>query len=180
VSELPGGRRVALALAAVAVSSVLLHRQVADALVVRGDEFLYRARAKAALCYYRRALWLDRSSSPALDRLLFVAMTIRDRAALRDGIARAKSYLLANPGDDTVRLDRAMAYKLLGESARAWKDFAVAGYRLRDPRALTLGGYEAKAAGLDVQALRLLRSALVLAPEFPPALHALTRVRTLQ
>lgn len=175
MNEMTGRRRVALALVAVSLSSILLHRQIAEALVVRGDEFLYRAHPNVALRYYRRALAFDRSSSPALDRLLFVAMTVRDRETLRDGVARAQSFLLEHPGDDTIRLDRAMAYRTLGDFARAWSDFAVAGYRLRDPRALTLGGFAAKSARLNGQALRLWRSALALVPEFPAALHALAR-----
>ena len=168
-------RRIALATVAVAVSGVLLRGQMADALVVRGDEFLYRSDSRAALRYYRRALRFDATNAVALDRLLFVATILRDRVGMRDGVQRAAAYLERRPDDDAIRMDRAMAWRALGKSAFAWIDFGVVGYRTRDARALALAGFAARDAAREVAARRLWRAALTLAPGMPAASHALAR-----
>lgn len=168
-------RRIALAAAAVAISGVLLRGQMADALVVRGDEFLYRSDSRAALRYYRRALQFDATNAVALDRLLFVATTLRDRAGMRDGVERAATYLEGRPDDDAIRMDRAMAWRALGKSSFAWIDFGVVGYRTRDARALALAGFAAHDAAREIAARRLWRAALTLAPGMPAASHALAR-----
>ena len=58
-------RRTLLALAGVGISAAMLRAQLSDALVVRGDEFLYRAEPARALAYYRRALAVDRDDGAA-------------------------------------------------------------------------------------------------------------------
>ncbi len=166
-------RRVALAVAAVAVSGILLRGQLADALVVRGDEFLHRSNSKVALRYYRRALRFDANNTVALDRLLFVSTLLRDRAQMKDAVERSTGYLERRPDDDVVRMDRAMACRALGDTSTAAADFAVAGYRTRDARALALGGFAARTVADERAAERLFRAALALAPKMPAALHAL-------
>ncbi len=166
-------RRVALAAAAVAVSGILLRGQVADALVVRGDEFLYRSNSKAALRYYRRALRFDANNTVALDRVLFVSTLLRNRTQMRDAVERSTGYLDRRPDDDAIRMDRAMACRALGDASTAAADFAVAGYRTRDARALALAGFASRTVADERAAVRLFRAALVLAPKMPAALHAL-------
>lgn len=168
-------RRIFVAAAAVAASAILLRAQIADALVVRGDEFLYRSNSAAALRYYSRALHFDAGSATALDRLLFVAVYLRDRVATHDAVLRAAGYLSRRPDDDVIRMDRAMACRALGENQDARDDFAVAGYRSRDARALALAGFAAKAMGRHGAAYRLWRAAAVLAPGMPAVRHALAR-----
>ena len=176
VSELRAPRRAALILFGMTASVLLLRAQLADALVARGDEFLYRSQPERALQYYSRALALDAASPRAVDRFLFVATTARNRVAMHDGIARATYYLAHHPGDDVVRMDRAMAFRATGDFAHAASDFAVVGFHGRDARALTFAGFSARAAGQSLRAARLWRSALALEPKFPPALHALQRM----
>lgn len=175
MTELCAPRRTALILLALAASVLLLRAQLADALVVRGDEFLYRSQPGRALRYYSRALGLDALSAPAVDRFLFVATTARNRVAIRDGIVRATDYLAHDPGNDVVRMDRAMALRATGDFAEAASDFAVVGFHGRDARALTFAGFAARDAGQLPRAARLWRSALALQPTFSPALHALER-----
>lgn len=167
-------RRIALATIAVAVSGMLLRGQMADALVVRGDEFLYRSYPSAALRYYRRALQFDPSNAVALDRLLFVATLVRDRASMLDAAGRSIRYLEGRADDDVIRLDLAMTRRRLGDEAAAFSDFAVVGYRTRDARALALGAFAAQSAAGDRVARRLFRAALVVNPKMPAALHALS------
>ncbi|MGA8533595.1 MAG: hypothetical protein WB615_05760 [Candidatus Tumulicola sp.] len=168
-------RRLAPALGGVAISAVLLRGQLADALVVRGDECLFRARPAASLRYYRRAIWIDPRDSVAVDRLLFVAMTLRDRRALDDGIVSATRYLEWKPDDNVVRLDRAMACRVTGRQSEALGDFAIVGRATHDARALTFAGYAAQAIGQPRRASYFWRAALLLSPDFPAAKHALAR-----
>ena len=175
MKPIPLYRRVLVAAVGITCAAFLTRSQLADALVLRGDECLYRAQPGAGLSYYRRALWLDGSDGAAVDRFAFVAMTLRDPHALKDSVAIASAYLRRAPNDDVVRLDRAMAYRALGKHASALADFATAGGRARDPRALTFAGYEAKALGHLRLARALWSRALALEPNFLPARHALVR-----
>jgi tetratricopeptide (TPR) repeat protein len=176
VTGLSASRRAVLTLAALTVSVLLLRAQLADALVVRGDEFLYRSQPDRALRYYSRALALDALSARALDRFLFVATTSRNRLAMRDGIVRATAYLASHPEDDVILMDRAMAFRATRDFDRAASDFAVVGFQDRDARALTFAGFSAFAAGQLARATRLWRAALAVQPKFPPARHALERL----
>ncbi|MEO6835921.1 MAG: hypothetical protein ABI231_08455 [Candidatus Tumulicola sp.] len=168
-------RRLELALSGIVISACLLRTQLADALVVRGDGCLYRARPSLALQYYRRALWLDANDGTAVDRFVFVAMTLREGGALRDGIAVASRYLERNPDDDVVRMDRAMAYRATGRPAQAVTDFATVGRRTKDARALTFAGFAAEEIGQRDRARAFWHSAVAIDPGFPAAQHALTR-----
>lgn len=178
MNELSVSRRLCLACIGIGLSAWVLRPQLADALVLRGDACLYGAQPFSALRYYRRAAWIDPSDGVAVDRFAFVAMTTHEPAALREGIGLASSYLRRRGDDDVVRMDRAMAYRALRDPGRALEDFAAVGRRTRDVRALTFAGYAAAAVGQSVRARALWRSALALAPGFPAALHALTRLRT--
>jgi tetratricopeptide (TPR) repeat protein len=175
MTKLSTYRRLELALAGIAISAFVLHGQLADALVVRGDECLYRAHPELALRYYRRAIRIDSGDGVAIDRLLFVAMTLHDRATLRDGIRSASRYLLSRPYDSAVRFDRAMAYRATGDQEKALGDFADVGRRTRDARALAFAGFAAQTVGQFSRARHFWRLALALAPGFPAAAHALGR-----
>jgi tetratricopeptide (TPR) repeat protein len=173
--EIPLTRRLLLAGLGIAITACLTRAQIADAIVLRGDECLYRSKPESGLRYYRRALWVDAGDGVAVDRFLFVAMTLRDGTALRDGIRAASSYLEENPHDDVVLLDRAMAYRALGQSADALADFSLIGSRRADARALTFAGYEARALGRSILARSLWRRALRIDPRIVAARHALER-----
>jgi len=174
-TDIPMLRRLMLALTGVAVGAYLLRAQVADALVVRGDECLYRRELAAALRYYQRAATIDVNDATAVDRLAFVALLARDRESLQRAIEVATRYLRSHPGDDAVRMDRAMAERATQRRAEALRDFAVVGLRATDGRALTFAGYEALALGWRAEAVAFWRRALAQAPSLPAPRHALSR-----
>ncbi|MBV8489399.1 MAG: hypothetical protein JO199_02625, partial [Candidatus Eremiobacteraeota bacterium] len=93
MNAIPLHRRVALAAGSLLIAAVLFRPQIADALVVRGDEALYRAQPRQALAYYGRALWFDRGSATAVDRFAFLAASLHDAQDLRSAVAFASSYL---------------------------------------------------------------------------------------
>ena len=168
-------RNAAVAACAALVSGVLLRHQISSALVERGDQRLYRGSASAALPYYVRASAFAPGDGVAIDRYAFVAMLLREPGSLRDAVATTSRYLVAHPLDERVRADRAFAFRLLGDDARAERDFYIAGSRTRDPRLITLAGYSALRAGDRRRARRLWRDALALDRSFRPASLALVR-----
>ena len=168
-------RRFALASTGLAISAALLRGQLADALVTRGDEFLYRARPTEALKYYVRALTVDSTDAIAIDRLLFVSQLVRSREGTESGIRLATHYLRAHPEDDVLRMDRAMALRADGRHADALADFERVGKSVRDGRALTFAGFEADALGWRKDAVSLWRAAEKQAPGLPAPRHALQR-----
>jgi tetratricopeptide (TPR) repeat protein len=170
-------RRVMLAVAGAGLSAVILRPQIADALVVRGDEFLYRAQPARALPYYRRALNLDGDDAAAVDRFAFVSMMLRDPAAIDETIRDTSAYLNRHPDDTIVRMDRAMAYRRAGISRGELADFAFVGARTMDPRALTFAGFAADGLGRRSLARRFWRAAIAAQPGFPSAIRALERRR---
>lgn len=168
-------RRSAVALLGIAAAAWILRPQISDALVVRGDEFLYRADPGRALDYYRRALTVDEDDGAAADRFAFVATTTRDPRANAEALRETSAYLQRHPDDAIVRMDRAMAYRAAGLSAAAVSDFSLVGARTNDPRAFTFAGYAAERSGDATLARRLWRAALALQPGFVAAKHALER-----
>lgn len=176
MKDIPASRRVALALTGVLVAGYLLRPQVSQALVVRGDERLYRGSPADALIYYRRAIEADPLDAAAIDRFAFGAVSLRDRRAVRDAIDLSSRYLRRRPYDDGIRMDRAMAYRLIGDWRHAVDDFERVGVRKRDATALTFAGYAAWALRERPRAIGLWRKALAAQPDFRAARHAL-RVR---
>lgn len=177
--EIPVWRRFVIACTAIGAAGWIVRGQVAGALVARGDEFLYRSDARAALGYYRRALRINPDDALAIDRYLFDATALHDRPAIEDAIALAGPYLGKHPQDDVVLLDRAMALRVLGRLSAAMDDFARAGTRSRDPRALVFAGLQARALGRPERARRFWQQALALDPHFRVARRLLERtVRT--
>jgi tetratricopeptide (TPR) repeat protein len=170
-------RRIALALLGIAIAAWILRPQISDALVVRGDEFLYRADAPSALRYYRRALGVDEDDGAAADRFAFVAAMLRDPGANAEALRETSAYLQRHPDDTIVRMDRAMAYRAAGISRAALADFSLVGARTNDPRAFTFAGYAAERSGDAALARRLWRAALALQPGFVAAKRALERKR---
>jgi tetratricopeptide (TPR) repeat protein len=173
VNEIPIARRIALALTGVVVSGFLLRPQISQALVIRGDERLYRGSAAEALEYYRRAIAADPLDGTAVDRFVFGAVSLRKRAAITDAIDLSSAYLLRRKDDDVVRLDRAMAFRLLGDWRHAENDFQIVGERERDATALTFAGYAALESHRRSQAIAMWRAALSLNRNFIAARHAL-------
>ena len=171
--EIPVTRRIALALIAIILSGYALRPQISQALIVRGDERLYRGNASQALGYYRRAIEIEPYEGSAVDRFAFAAASLRDRRAAREAIELASAYLHRRPTDDVVRMDRAMAFRLLRDWPHAMEDFQRVGERERDATAMTFAGYAAEAERDRSHALGLWRRALVFDGTFRAARNAL-------
>ena len=168
-------RRTALALLGIGAAACILRPQISDALVVRGDEFLYRADSRRALDYYRRALAVDGDDGAAADRFAFVAAMMRDPRANAEALRETSAYLQRHPDDAIVRMDRAMAYRAAGLSEAALADFSLVGALTNDARAFTFAGYAAERTGDAPLARRMWRAALALQPGFVAAKRALER-----
>ena len=166
-------RRLALALTGVFVSGYLLRPQISEALVMRGDERLYRGSTNEALIYYRRAIDADPLNGSAVDRFVFAAVSLRKRSVVREAIDISSRYLRRRSGDDTVRMDRAMAFRLVGDWRRAADDFERVGVRERDATALTFAGYAALTLREQRRAVALWHIALTVDRNFRAARHAL-------
>lgn len=171
--EIPIARRIVLALTGVVMSGYLLRPQISQALVIRGDERLYRGSPADALTYYRRAIAADPLDGSATDRFAFGAVSLREPALVRDAIELSSQYLRRRPDDDVVRMDRAMAFRLLRDWRDAADDFARVGERERDATALTFAGYAAKALHEQKRATAFWQQALTVDPSFRAARHAL-------
>jgi tetratricopeptide (TPR) repeat protein len=170
-------RRAAVAAFAVAIAAWILRPSLAAALVVRGDEQLYRAQPSLALGYYARALRIDPGNSVAVDRFLFVALSLRRPTAIDAGIDFASEYL-RTIDDDTVRFDRALAYRVRGSAAKALADFERIGTHRQDATALTFAGLLAEKLNRRAVAIALLNQALAVSPHWFPAERALQRLVT--
>jgi Tfp pilus assembly protein PilF len=161
-------RRVACATLAPLVAAVLLHAQIAAALVTRGDDAERSGDAAAALRAYRRALLFDASSTTAADRLAFFLALRHDDADARAAVAVATTAL-RTADDPALRADRAFAEMQLHAWSRAAADFAAAGERARDARYDHLAGRMALRAGDRASARVYAARALGLDPRFSPA-----------
>jgi len=176
MTERSAGRRLILSLTGIAIAACLLRAQLADALVMRGDGLLYRGNLTGAMQRYERAVWIDPDDGVAVDRYAFVALSTHRRIEMIDGVRVASAYLRRHASDGTVRMDRAMTYRALGETRRALADFREVGHCCADVRALTFAGYAALALGERKQAASLWRAALALSPNFVAARHGLARL----
>jgi tetratricopeptide (TPR) repeat protein len=121
-------RRFAVALTGIAIATGVFRSQVAEALVVRGDDFMYRGNRLSALKHYARAVEIDSDLSVAVDRYVFVSMEQHTAAALRSAISTANAFLSRHPTDATVRADRALCYLTLRQYAAAMQDFEIAAH----------------------------------------------------
>ncbi|HZY98271.1 MAG TPA: hypothetical protein VFE36_01725, partial [Candidatus Baltobacteraceae bacterium] len=132
-----------------------------------------RGSAADALTYYRRAILIDPLDGTAVDRFAFGAVSLRDRRVVREAVELSSQYLRRRSNDDVVRLDRAMAFRLLGDWRYASDDFERAGVRERDATALTFAGYCALALRQRSRAVALWRRALSFDRNFRASRHAL-------
>lgn len=166
------GRRVMLVALALALSILILHAPLSNAMVTRGDEMLYQGDSRRALTFYRRAMLLDGANAAAADRYVFVSMTLHTENALRSAVRVATEYLMGHPEDMVVRMDRALCEWRLRWATAAESDFESVAEERRDARAFVFAGYAARAAGDRSGALRLWRAALTIEPAYVPALRA--------
>jgi tetratricopeptide (TPR) repeat protein len=160
---------------AAAIALVIARRSIADSLVVRGDTFLYKSEPTRALAYYRRAMSIDSADDAAIDHFAFAALIGRDASVERVALEACSKILLQKPNDWTVRFDRALLFRSVGELQRAEEDFAAVGRAKRDPRIMAFAGFSARSLGRQAQARQFFQTALRFSADFQPARRALDR-----
>ncbi len=169
-------RRMTAVVIAVALAGVLLHAQIASALVTRGDDLTYRGDAVRARLMYERSLLFSPGDPIAEDRLVFSELMTHRRSAIEDALERSALFLKADAASDEVRQDRALGLQMLKRYASAAQEFAVVGMRRHDARALTFAGIDALHAGETARARRWLDEALRYDPADLAARRARNRV----
>ena len=130
-------RRLLLAALSALLSVALLRPLIADALCIRGDEFLRSGEPMTAQHYYRLALWSDPACETAAERFVFAALEIHSRRSLEAGIEVADAYLLRRE-DTTIRIDRALALWSVRNYPRAAEELRLVGRFTRDRRFVRL------------------------------------------
>lgn len=170
-------RRTIVAATALLLGTFLFRSQVASALVVRGDDFLYRNDTSAALARYERALALNGGDPAAVDRIAFLGIEQRTRFSLRRATAVTSVYLGSHPNDAIILADRGLCYLIGREYVRAQSDFQRAAEILRDPRYFTFAGWAAYHAHDPQRARRLWIHAMAIDRSFLPARIALEHTR---
>lgn len=171
-------RRAIVAAFALAAAATLFRAQLADALVVRGDDLLYRGAGAEARTHYARALVLDPQSAVAADRYVFATMELHTPRALGEALSAASAYLRRHPDEVNVLADRAMCYLLARRYAAAGRDFERAGEISAQPRYFVFAGWAARRAREYRSARRLWRAALRIDSRYAPALTALAEVHS--
>jgi tetratricopeptide (TPR) repeat protein len=166
-----------VAFSALALAGWLFAPQIADGLVVRGDDFMYRNAPKEAMRRYERALLIDNRNAAAADRIAFVGMQMRTPQSLRRAVNVATAYLANRPNDAVILADRALCYLIERRYAPALTDFQRAGTLQRDPRYFVFAGWAASHEHDRRHARALWRMALAIDPHDIPARSALDRWR---
>jgi tetratricopeptide (TPR) repeat protein len=162
-------RRVAVALASLALAAVLFRGELATALVTRGDDLLRAGDLDGAVRAYGRAARLDARSAVASDRLAFFLLVRRGKGDAARAYAIAADTLRSVPADPALLADRAFAAQRLARWRDAERDFLRAARLARDPRYAHLAARDAVRAG-DAHGGRVdLRFALALDPRYAPA-----------
>ncbi|HEX5275242.1 MAG TPA: hypothetical protein VFW34_08195 [Candidatus Rubrimentiphilum sp.] len=166
--------RIFLAALSLAIGLVLFHTQIADALVVRGDDMLVQNAYDQAAQRYSRALRFDPDSVVAIDRLAFVALQGKRADALRLATDRASEYLRTHPAEPKLLFDRALCYLKQKHYLSAYADFLRAAQLTHDPEQYTFAGWAARRTNKLAQAVDAWRRALRIRPGYRPAAAALS------
>jgi tetratricopeptide (TPR) repeat protein len=170
------GRRLVATALALAIATALFRSDVALAVVTRGDDALRAGNVAVALRFYRRALWLDESSTVAADRLSFYLALLHSDVAARESIATATRTLHRAPSGD-LYADRALAELELHRWKQAEGDFVEAARTGRDPRYDHFAARMALRTGRRQAARQHERDALALDPAFSPAQTLMRNLR---
>lgn len=168
-------RRFAVAASALLCAGMLFRSQIAQALVIRGDGYMYRGENVRALERYRRALAIAPLSQTAADRYVFVSMQRPSAGSLHAALAAANAYLDARPNDAVLLADRALCYLHARRYASAERDFERAARASHAANDYVFAGWAAEHAGRRRSAIALWRAALRVQPHYRPAMFALAR-----
>lgn len=166
-------RRFAIAFVALALCALFFHDEIAEALVVRGDDYLYRGDTASALERYSRALHIAPSSQAAADRFVFVSLQRNTGASLRIAVSVATRYLSAHSHDPVLLTDRALCYLHEKRYAQAELDFERAARVSAAPDDYVFAGWAAEHMGRKYAARVLWKKALSIRRNYRPALIAL-------
>ena len=153
-------RRFAIAASALLLAACLFRSQIAQALVLRGDDYLYQGRVPEAQERYERALTFDSGLEVAADRFVFVSMERHTRTSLERGIRAATKFLRAQPNDVSLLADRGLCYLVARKYMAARQDFVRAAAISGSASDFVFAGWAARRAGDRVGARRLWRRAL--------------------
>lgn len=168
-------RRFRLVVIAMAGAALLLHSQISEALVIRGDDLAYR-NVGAAMSKYRNALWWDSQNGSAVDRICFHELLSHQPVLVRDAVKVANAYLERHGNDATVLTDRALALNFLRRYTEAAADFRMAASQTKNVQLMTFAGFAALHAGNRRMAKQLFTEATQLDSRFTPARRALARL----
>lgn len=116
-------RRFAVAIAALLLATMIFRSQIAEALVIRGDDYVYRGDRVQALERYRRAMAVAPFSETAVDRYVFISMQLQTRRSIAAALRIASAYLAGHPNDTAVLTDRALCFLHLRRYRLASADF---------------------------------------------------------
>lgn len=126
-------RKVCLAVIACVLAVVVLRPLIAQALCIRGDEFLRSGDPSTAQHYYRLALFGDPNCETAAERFAFASLEIHTPNALAAGVEVADAYL-GHHDDQAIRVDLALALWDAKNFARATIELRAVGKVARDAR----------------------------------------------
>jgi tetratricopeptide (TPR) repeat protein len=166
-------RRIGVAAFAVVLGLTIMRAQLATALTVRGDTFLYRGNAMLARTFYERALWIDRDCELAAKRLAFVTLSRPSETTLGRVVEVLDEQLARDPTATELRIERAFCLEHLRRYDRAGDDFLTVASRTRSAKYYLLAGWEKWRSGEHNDAHRYWRAALRIDPGYTPARMAL-------
>jgi Tfp pilus assembly protein PilF len=177
VRAIPLVRRLALAFGTLALCGVLFHGQVADALVTRGDGVFQAGDVKAAVRFYRRALWFDAGSEVATERLTGIALLTNQTAFVASVVDAAARELALHPGDLRVRQNRAvLLLRKLHREDEAYAEFRIVARDSTNPAIVEFVARFAQRRGDLATARAAYERTLVLDPQRASARFALARL----
>jgi len=122
-----------LAAISLVLGVIVLRPLIAEALCMRGDEFLRSGEPLTAEHYYRLAIASYPDCRTAAERVIFASLEIRTRAILAIGIRVADAYL-SRHDDTAIRIDRALALWATKDLTRAAKELSLIGAITHDRR----------------------------------------------
>jgi tetratricopeptide (TPR) repeat protein len=173
MNELSRIRRFAVAAVALLCAGLVFRSQIAQALIIRGDDYLYRGDQPAALQRYQRALLVAPWSQAAADRYVFVSMQQQTAQSTRAALVVANRYLSSHPHDAVLLADRALWYLHARRYSAAQRDLAAAAESMHSVTDYVFAGFAAEHAHHHDAALALWRTALKEQPGYEPAQMAL-------
>jgi tetratricopeptide (TPR) repeat protein len=176
IIEVPLLRRLLIPLVSIPLAGLLFHAQLADGLVIRGDNEFQSGNAVAASKFYNRARWFDRDSSAAAERITTLGIMSRSASFIHDAMRVADDELTRKPGDTIVRQNRALLYQKANQPERAYADWRVVALQTNNPVIVEFAARNAERHHQFDLARRFYQRSLELNPRRVSARNALARL----